>query len=220
MLEVNKIYLGDMLELCKDIEDKSIDLVLTDIPFNISQKSAGLRTLDYGEWDNQLGMEEQWVEEMIRVTRGTLIIFCGMEQFSSIFLRMKKEFSTRCLIWHRTNPNVINCDKLYIESSDFAVYGKRSKSTYNPKYKHNLFNYPVVHNKKRFHPTQKPIKLFEELVLDTTKEGDVVLDPFSGSGTSAEAAFRTGRKFICIERNEEYYLKSLKRMEDIMNAEH
>lgn len=219
MLELNRIYNGDMLEVCKNIEDKSIDLVLTDIPFNISQKSAGLRRLDYGDWDKQYGMEEAWVNEMIRVTGGSLIIFCGMEQFSNIFLKFKAEkLITRSLVWHRTNPNVINCDKMYVESLSLAVYGKRSKATYNNKYKKNLFTFPVVHN--RIHPTQKPLKLFEELMLDTTNEGDIVLDPFFGSGTSGEAAFRNNRNFIGIEKDEEYYLKSLKRMEDIMNAEH
>ncbi len=219
MLETNKIYLGDMLDLCKQIDDKAIDLVLTDIPYNISQKSNGLRKLDYGEWDKQEGMEIKWVTEMIRVCRGTLITFCSNEQFSGITKLLKESgFSTRSIIWHKSNPNVINCNRLYVESTEFAVYGKLPKATYNQKYKHNLFNYPAVHT--RLHPNQKPLKLFEELVIDTTKEGDIVLDPFSGSGTTSEVCFRNNRKFIGIERDEEYYLKSLKRMEDIMNAEH
>lgn len=217
MLEQNKIYLGDMLEVLKGIDSRSVDLVLTDIPYNISQKSNGLRRLDYGEWDKQVGMESLWMEEMIRVCKGTVICFCGIEQLSGLTLQLKKEgFSTRSLVWHKSNPNVINCNRLYIESTEFSVYGKRPKATYNNKYKHNLFNYPVVRN--RTHPTEKPLRLFEELILDTTKEGDLVLDPFSGSGTTAIASLNTNRRFIGIERNEEYYLKSLQRVEDIMNV--
>jgi site-specific DNA-methyltransferase (adenine-specific) len=217
MLEQNKIHFGDMLEVLKQVEDKSIDLVLTDVPYNISQKSNGLRKLDYGEWDKQLGMESLWMEEMIRVCRGTIISFCGIEQLSGFTLQLKKEgFSTRSLVWHKSNPNVINCNRLYVESTEFAVYGKRPKATYNNKYKHNLFNYPVVRN--RIHPTEKPLRLFEELILDTTKEGDLVLDPFSGSGTSAVASINTKRRFIGIERDKEHYLKSLQRVEDIMNV--
>ncbi len=225
MLEVNKCYLGNMLEVCKNIEDKSIDLVLTDIPYNISQKSNGLRRLDYGEWDKQDDMEVDWLIEMMRVCKGTIITFCGNEQISGITKLLKTHnFSTRSIVWHKPNPNVINCNRLYVESTEFAVYGKLPKATYNPKYKHNLFNYPVV-KKGRVHPTQKPLKLFEELILDTTKEGDIVLDPFSGSFTSCVAAINTNRRFIGIERNEDYFNlgqarvnEALKLTEDIMNV--
>jgi site-specific DNA-methyltransferase (adenine-specific) len=218
MLEVNRIYNGDSLEVLKGVENKSIDLILTDVPYNISQKSNGLRKLDYGEWDKQIGMESLWMAEMIRVCRGTIISFCGIEQISGFTLQLKADgFSTRSIVWHKSNPNVINCNRLYVESTEFAVYGKRPKATYNNKYKHNLFNYPVVRT-NRTHPSQKPLKLFEELILDTTNERDIVLDPFLGSGTTIEACLKTKRNFIGIERNEEYYLKSLKRMEDIMNV--
>lgn len=217
MLEVNKIYLGDSLNIMKELPDKSVDLVLTDVPYNISRKSNGLRKLDYGEWDKQRGMERFWIKEIIRVSRGTVIVFCGNEQLSLFARKLRTSgFSTRSLVWHKSNPTVINCNRLYVPSTELAVYGKLPKATYNQKYKHNIFEYPAVRN--RIHPNQKPLPLFRELILDTTKEGDLVLDPFSGSGVTAIACLEMNRKFICIERDEKFYNESLKRMEEFLNV--
>jgi len=76
--------IGDCLELMKDIPDKSIDLVLTDIPYNISRDSNGLRELDYGEWDKQAGMENEWITGMEALARKSIIVFCHKTQFGGI----------------------------------------------------------------------------------------------------------------------------------------
>ena len=94
---------------------------------------------------------------------------------------------------------------------------KGSKPTFNSSYDNGLYEYPICRDKGRFHPTQKPIKLIEELILKHSNEGDLVLDCFSGSGTTAVACMNTGRTFLGCELDKEYYNKSLKRIERSKN---
>lgn len=189
----NKPYaITDCLQAMKLIPDKSIDLVLTDIPYNISQTSNGLRNLEYGIWDHQAGMETKWTYSIIKVCKGTAIVFCGKKQFSEILNLFENEgFITRTLVWHKPSPTVLNCDKLYIEATELMVYAKRPGATYNPDYKHNVFEY--VSPTDREHPCQKPLKLLEELIKDTTEVDGIVFDPFLGSGTTLLACRRTNR---------------------------
>lgn len=197
--------IGDCLELMKKMPDKSIDLILTDIPYNISQKSQGLRRLDYGDWDKQKGMEKEWIKSMLRIIRGTLIVFCGKKQLSGILIEMELcGLINRPLIWKKPNPTVLNCNRHYIEATEFMAYGKCHGAYFRPNYKHNLFEYQAPHT--RLHPTQKPIELIEELILDTTKVGDTILDPFLGSGTTLLACRNTGRNGIGFDINPDYEL--------------
>ena len=202
-LPVNQILVGDCLEVMKGWPDNCVDLVLTDIPYNISQKSAGLRQLDYGEWDKQDGMETEWANLLMRVTGNAAIIWCADRQWCEIEKIFRDAgFLTRKLIWYKPNPTVINCDKLYIQATENAVYAKKRGGFYAPRYKHNVFQYPFP--QKREHPTQKPLPLFRELVLDSTKPNQLILDPFCGSGTTCVAAKMLGRNYIGIDISEKY----------------
>jgi site-specific DNA-methyltransferase (adenine-specific) len=203
------IYHGDCREILPSLDVK-VDLVLTDIPYNISQKSAGLRNLDYGEWDKQAGTEREWFDAFVGKSKQSVIVFCHKTQFSDLIKWLiLLGFSTRTLIWHKPNPTIINCDKLYIEATELMAYGKLPKAIYNPDYKHNIFEYtsPV----DRQHPTQKPIELLQELILDTTANNNTVLDPFFGSGTTLFAAKKLNRYSIGIEIEERYCEISAKR---------
>jgi DNA modification methylase len=89
---------------------------------------------------------------------------------------------------------------------------KKGSSTFNSKYDNAVYEYPLQGGKWRFHPTQKSLPLFEDLILKHSNEGDTVLDCFLGSGTTAVAAAKNNRKFIGCEMSEEYYQKSLDRL--------
>ena len=121
--------------------------------------------------------------------------------------------------WLKTNPVPINSKINYLTNSrEIALVGvKGSKPTFNSSYDNGLYEYPICRDKGRFHPTQKPIKLIEELILKHSNEGDLVLDCFSGSGTTAVACMNTGRTFLGCELDKEYYNKSLKRIERSKN---
>lgn len=195
------LYNNDMMNCADSLTPGH--LVLTDIPYNISKRGNGLRNLDYGKWDKQQGMETQWIDKIIKLTQAVAIIFCDKKQITYLIEMFEGAgFITRILVWHKPNPTVLNCDKLYIDATEFALYAKRKGALYNPNYKHNVFNMPAPTD--RIHPTQKPLELFMELILDNSNKGDLVIDPFAGSGTTLLAAKELGRKAVGIEISPDY----------------
>ena len=110
MLEINKVYLGDCLEIMKQIDDKSIDMILTDIPYGeVNRKSNGLRNLDKGLADIVTFELNVLINTFCRITKGSIYIFCGTEQVSELRkLLIFYGLSTRLLIWNKTNPSPMN----------------------------------------------------------------------------------------------------------------
>jgi DNA modification methylase len=202
---MQKLYNGDCLEVMKELQDDSVDLVLTDIPYGeVNRKSSGLRNLDKGLADvvdfNIGGM----VDELVRICKGTIYIFCGIDQISDITKRMKgHKLSTRLGQWEKTNPSPMNGTRVWLSGSEFCVVGRKPKATFNEHCKKPIWKYPVGRNK--LHPTQKPQALNERLILASSNESDVVFDPFMGSGTAGAACANLGRKFIGIEKDPEYF---------------
>jgi DNA modification methylase len=112
-----------------------------------------------------------------------------------------------------------NRDRLYVTSCEFALWATKGKGwTFNRQrdtYENTIFTYPIVGSKERIHPTQKPVKLMEDIIKIHTKENDLILDPFMGSGSTAIAAINTGRKYIGFELDENYYRLSCERIKKI-----
>ena len=176
---------------------------------------------DYGSWDSGFTMEklELFINHFYRVLRdgGTCIVFFDLWKLSYLKeqLESAKFKQLRFIEWIKTNPQPVNSNLNYLTNCrEIALLGiKKSKPTFNSKYDNGIYRYPIYGGKDRFHPTQKSLLLFEELVKKHSNEGDVVLDCFLGSGTTALAAHNTGRKFIGCELDEEYYKKMLNRLE-------
>jgi site-specific DNA-methyltransferase (adenine-specific) len=94
---------------------------------------------------------------------------------------------------------------------------KGGKATFNSKYDKGIYEYPIYSGKDRFHPTQKSLSLFEELINKHSNEGDVVVDPYVGSGTTAVAAKNTNRIFICGEPSDEYFQEGYDRVYSVVD---
>lgn len=199
--------LGDAITTVRTLPDKSVDLTLTDIPYGeVNRKSNGLRNLDRGCADIVDFNLEDLLKELVRVTRGSIYIFCGTEQVSRIreYLVASK-MSTRLIIWEKTNPSPMNGDRIWLSGIECCVYGKFKGSTFNAHCKNTVLRYPVVQGKKRIHPTQKPLELFKYLIEVSSNPGDIVLDPFAGSGTTVIACKELDRDYICIEKDYDTY---------------
>lgn len=205
---MSKIQLinADCLEAMKDIPDGSIDMVLTDIPYGeVNRDSNGLRNLDKGKADttNTLDLEKT-VNELIRICRGSLYIFCGTEQVSNIRkLLVNEKLSTRLCIWEKTNPSPMNGQHIWLSGIECCVYAKKKNATFNEHCKNSVFKFPSARSK--IHPTQKPVKLMQYLIEASSNEGDTVLDAFMGSGTTGVACKNLNRNFIGIELDETYF---------------
>lgn len=208
-----QFWRGDCLELMADIPDGSVDMVLTDVPYNeVNRKSSGLRNLDKSLADSAPFDLEKLIRKISTVCSGSAYIFCGTKQISPIIEMMEDNFSIRLGTWRKTNPSPMNGNRMWLSGSEFCVVGRKSGATFNEHCKGAVWDHKIERSK--IHPTQKPVGLFERLISASTNPGDVVLDPFAGSGTTAIAAERTNRKWICIERDREYYEKACERVKD------
>lgn len=189
-------------------------------------------TTNYGEWDSEFTLEklQLFINHFYRVLRpgGTCIIFFDLWKITNLkdMLEAKNEKGDpsmfkqiRFIEWIKTNPQPINSKVNYLTNCrEIALLGiKKSKPTFNSEYDNALYFYPLQGGKDRFHPTQKNVSLFEELVLKHSNEGDLVLDCFAGSATTAVACIRTERKFIGCELDKEFYNKSQERIEKEKN---
>ena len=217
-------------EYLSDIPDNSVDLVLTDPPYEISRstgfiKSQGEKTIErfkmsyeFGEWDERSTNLAPFVSEFYRVLRpsGTMIMFYDLWKLTNLAEIMKsaKFKQLRMIEWVKTNPVPINSQLNYLTNCrEIALTGvKKSKPTFHSKYDKGIYEFPIYHAKDRFHPTQKSLPLFEVLMKKHSNEGDLVLDCFAGSATTAVAAQNTNRSFVGCELDEEYYNKATQRI--------
>lgn len=187
------------------IPDGSVDMVLADIPYDcVNRESSGIRVFDKGKADIKTFSISNMMDGVFRVCSGSIYIFCGYQQVSEINSRMRSEgLSTRLIVWEKTNPTPVNGQHLWLSGIEIAAFGRRPKSIFNGHCKNTVLKYPS--GKSKLHPTEKPIDLFRELVEVSTNPGDTVLDFTMGSGTTGVAAKQTGRDFIGIEMDAEYF---------------
>lgn len=177
-------------------------------------KKYGVQT-DYGSWDTEFTIEqlEEFVTLFYQKLRkgGTIIIFFDIWKISILkeILEKAKFKQIRFIEWIKTNPQPLNSKLNYLTNCrEIALLGvKVGLPTFNSKYDNGIYSFPLQGGKNRFHPTQKSLALFEELILKHSNEGDVVLDTFLGSGTTLFACRNTNRLFRGCEISEEYYTK-------------
>ena len=186
---------------------------------SIYGKKYAVKT-NYGDWDSEFTLEqlELFVRHFYRILKpgGTCIVFFDLWKITNLkdMLDSEKFKQIRFVEWVKTNPQPINSKINYLTNCrEIALLGiKKSKPTFNSKYDNAIYMFPLQGGKDRFHPTQKSLPLFEALITKHSNEGDLVLDCFAGSATTAIAAHRTGRKFVGCEMGEEYYKKSIERI--------
>ena len=170
---------------------------------------------DYGEWDSEFTMEklDKFIGEYYNKLKngGTLIVFFDLWKISYLKEIMEKHNfkQIRFIEWIKTNPQPLNSSVNYLTNCrEIALLGiKGAKPTFNSKYDNGIYMHPLQGGKNRFHPTQKSLSLFEEIIKKHTNENDVILDTFLGGGTTALACKNTNRKFKGCEISKEYFDK-------------
>lgn len=170
---------------------------------------------DYGDWDKDFTIEKlnEFVKQYYKKLRkgGTLIIFFDLWKITVLKEIMEKcKFKQiRFIEWIKTNPQPLNSKRNYLTNCrEIALLGvKGGKPTFNSSYDNAIYEFPLQGGKKRFHPTQKSLLLFEELIKKHSNEGDTVLDTFLGGCTTALACKNTNRKFKGCEKNTDYFNK-------------
>lgn len=227
-LPLNCIFNEDCLEGMKRISSGSVDMLLTDPPYNISIKNnfrtMGRAGIDFGDWDKGFDLTA-WIEYAIEKVRsgGNIVIFTDWKEISAI---VKELTTSGCTVKDmirlvKSNPMPRNKDRRFIVDYEVAVWavkdgGKwvfnRISETYErPEIRCSVT--PASEKKVTHHPTQKPLAAIEHILLRLSNPEDIVLDCFMGSGTTAIACMNTGRNYIGFELDEQYYQSSLQRIE-------
>ena len=211
-MTLDTIYNEDCLQGMKQIPDGTIDCVVTDIPYGeVNRDSNGLRNLDKGAADIETFNLSELTATLCRKSKGSVYMFCGTEQVSEIRHSMVElGLSTRVIVWEKTNPSPMNGEYIWLSGIELCVFGKKKGATFNEFCKNTVFRHAVVPD--QWHPTQKPVDLIRRLILASTNESDVILDPFMGSGTTAIACIKERRHFIGFELSKEYFDKAVRRI--------
>ena len=223
-MELNKIYNEDCLEGMKKIPSKTIDLIVSDPPYIIDNSGGGIYARDDKGYVKELdeiksGFDLKILDECCRVMKKiNIYLWCSQKQiplYLDYFVK-EKGCNWNLITWHKTNP-IPACGNKYLTDTEYSlffrekgvrIYGDTStKGTYfvTPRNisEKNLWN----------HPTIKPTPFFQKHIINSSLKGDIVLDPFMGSGTTAIACIREKRNFIGFELNKEYYDKACKRIQ-------
>ena len=203
------IYHADCRELLPSLK---ADLVLTDPPYGeVNRPTKGLRSFDKGTADIETMPVREIAPLAIGATTGTIYAWAGLDQISEWrSLMVMSGLSTRLCIWEKTNPAPTNGQHLWLSSIEACVFGKRPSAAFNAFCQSAVWREPSTSETE--HPTEKPRTLFKKLVLASSNQGDTVLDPFMGSGTTLRAAKDLGRKAIGIEIEERYCEIAAERM--------
>jgi site-specific DNA-methyltransferase (adenine-specific) len=233
------------MEVMPTIPDKSVDMVLADLPYGVTAC----------KWDTPLPLKDLWVRFERIVKHNAAIVFTAKQPFTTALINANPQWFRYSLVWDKVQPKGHLTAKkvpLRVHEDLLLFYGKAP--SYNPQKKYgqkewryvghddtttvystkrkpgtnssteryptSIIHIPAIGNPSRYknggHPTQKPVALFEYLIRTYTNEGDTVLDPTCGSGTTAVACRKTNRHYICIEKESEYCAIAEKRLMEML----
>ena len=207
---------GDCLELMKDIPDGSVDLVLTDPPYMIETVGAGIYKQADKQYVKELdgikdGFDEKVLDEICRVVKKiNVYFFCSQKQIIPLidYFVKKKNCNWNILSWHKSNP-VPACGNKYLTDTEFVLFfrekGVKIYGEYETKFTYYVTPLNQKDKKQYEHPTIKPVKILQNLIVNSTLENGVVLDCFMGSGSTGVACVNTNRRFIGIELDDKYF---------------
>jgi len=237
----NRLFVGDAVKILKTFPDESVDLVIADPPYNLG-KDYGKIT-DLKEWNEYERFNIEWLNEAVRVLKntGSIYVFMGFRFISKLFIILEGNFRLNFngwIVWHYTQGmgrkkgfSPRHDDILYFTKSDKFVFNlddvripqkyfrkRNNMAGANPG---DVWKFSHVHycsRERKDHPTQKPEGLIERIVRASSNVGDIVLDPFVGSGTTCKVASVLKRIYIGIDINAEYIKMTDQRVKEPFRA--
>jgi DNA modification methylase len=228
MLETNKIHLGDSYELIKQIPDKSIDLIYTDIPYDIrGGKGGGFMEKRIGRVRNQElkgldnGIDFKIYDEFVRVLKDiNLFIWLNKYQIQETlnYFLDKYDLTFEILTWNKINP-IPMTSNVWLSDIEYCLYFRSRGVKLNDGYelKSKWHTSPInKSDKDEFqHPTIKPLELVKRHILHSTQPKDIVLDPFMGSGTTAVASKENDRQYLGMEIDAKWHKIAVDRVNGV-----
>lgn len=237
--ETASLYLGDTFKVLKSLPPSSVDMIFADPPYFLSNdgitcQGGRMVSVNKGDWDkteDKHKFNRKWLRACYRILKpnGTIWISGTLHNIYSIGMALEQENYKiiNNITWQKTNPPPNLACRCFTHSTETILWAKKSTG------KH-LFNYALMKelndgkqmkdvwtgsltkpSEKKFgkHPTQKPLYLLERIILSSTDEGALVLDPFCGSSTTGVACQALNRQYIGIDNNLEYIELSIRRLQ-------
>lgn len=231
----NEILLGDAYSLIKSLPDKSVDLIVTDPPYELTDNGYG--SIKDGKWykreyakeiteeNLRRGIDLEILNDFVRVLKKiNVYIFCNKEQIYDYMTYFVKErgCNFEFLIWAKTNPSPF-ANNHYLKDKEYCLYfwekGVRLNTTAERGKTVFLTNVNKADKEKYGHPTIKPETIIESLILNSSERGGLILDPFCGSGTVPAVAKRLGRAYIGFELMPKWHKVAVDRVNGITAKE-
>jgi len=225
-----KIVNADARYYIKQIPAASIDLILTDPPYNLSLYSTGNMKFKWrkeinnnlAEWDKQDFNPSEWISEFKRILKptGNIFAFCSYNLIGKWHATFDPEFDTfQFMVWHKTNPVPKIRKAGFLNSCELIICVWNKKHTWNfskQNEMHNFVESPICMGSERLknpvHPTQKPLKVLRHIIKIASNPDDLVFDPFMGVGSTGVAALEMNRRFLGVEIDENYFNAAEKRL--------
>lgn len=240
-MDHNRLICGDAIEEMSTFPDGCVDLLIADPPYNLGKDYGNNR--DAKTWSEYESFTKRWLAQATRVLKptGSIYVFMGVRFISKLFLIMEGEMGLHLngwITWHytqgmgrKTGFSPRHEDILYFTKTENFVFNlddtripqkyfreRNNMAGANPG---DVWEFSHVHYsnpERQAHPTQKPEALIERMIRASSNVGDLILDPFVGSGTTCHVAQVLGRRWIGIDVNPEYIAMSQQRIESVFDG--
>lgn len=228
MLKINEVYNMDCMEAIKLLDDKSIDLVVMDPPYLLNLTKVK-NTSSFNNYANELiglkdGFDLKVLDLLIpKMKKINMYIYCSKRQVKDLIeYFISKDCNYEILTWHKQNPSPL-INNNYLPDTEYIIFarekGVKLYGSYHTKRKYYLSGVNQVDKKKYKHPTIKPLPFIENHIINSSQEGDLILDCYCGSGTTLVGAIKNKRNFIGFEIDKNYYEIAKQRVEEALAEE-
>ena len=221
-LPINQIICGDCLEVMKGLPDGSVNAVITDPPYGINYQSA--RRIDASKRHKKIANDKHpfiwWLYDAYRILQKDGCLICFTRWDVQEAFRQAIEWAgfkiKSHIIWDRVHHGMGDLKASFAPTHDIIWFAVKDCFSFPSKRPKSVIRSKRISANKLIHPNEKPLDLMENLIVSVTKDKDLILDPFLGSGTTAVAALNTGRFFIGIEKEPKYVEIARQRVEDVL----
>lgn len=216
-------YNADCLEIMKHLQEHTIDLIVTDPPYQIYTTGGGMYLQDDKKYVKEVdfisnGFSEEILDQMCRLMKKiNIYLFCSQKQIIPLldYFVTRRGCNYNIISWHKTNP-VPACGNKYLTDTEYILFfrerGVKVYGSYETKRTWYATPLNVADKKKYNHPTIKPVNILQNFIINSSKEGELVLDPFMGVGSTGVACKHLGRDFVGIEIDKTYYNTAVERI--------